>query len=599
MRIAVMPFATSETADGPLARQFAGWAAHAAAVDSPSEIEAANMMVSRPDQPGGFATLANPPLDGEIEPMVKHVADVRGADIVVTGELHREGQDFAVKAQAWTVPPQAINFSGTLREVLKETAAFIADVGGGQLGYEVVSKTATDEILENFLVGRDCLMALQEVQALDLANLDVAEPLRRLLSAAEEAKDWKEAGLTAVQLIIAATQRQAGQPPALLAGLDRAKELGAEGPIVPWARAQLLVALGQLGPALEATQQTVEQEPEAALAWLLQAQMQLQLNMPANAEQSLRKGIEHSQDPPIPLGDLLTEVLVGTGRAHEAPAMWEEIAKKWEGVPIAGVRWAQSLASTGQDERAEAILVELEEQNPEDAGLKDLLAAAAFKRQDLNTAMDKLEEAIELAPMETQFHVNYIQVLEQAERPQDLPDALRALLASEPDSNIAAQAQAKLIELTEPKRAQSVAEAMEKADGGDPESALRDLKPLAPWLADYWKYWLAVGTLHNRLGQFVEAEAACRDLLDKFPACEPAYGELAAALFSQEQGEAAYEMLQHAQQNMPQSVSLAVNLGLAAARTGRKEEAKALAQQLRAAIQPDEDLEAILQQMEA
>jgi Flp pilus assembly protein TadD len=598
MKIAVLPFATQRPEDGPLARQFAGWAAHAAAVGSPSVIEAANMMMQKPEDPDGFAILANPPIGEDIEPMVRHVADIREADVVVTGELHREGEDFAVKAQAWTVPPQAFNYAGSLRDVLKEAAGFIADVGGGTLSYEVVSKTATDQILEDFLVGRDALMALQEVQQLNLAEFDLGEPLRRLLSAADASRDWEQASVTAVQLIVAAVQRRAGQPDALMAALNRAEELGADGPIVPWARAQLLAAVGELGPALEATQKTVEMEPEAAMAWLLQANLQLQLGMPANAEQSLRRGIESSEEAAIPLADLLTQILVQNSRGHEAAPLWESIVERHPEDVLARVRQIQALSSTGHDDRALKLLLEIEEERPDDAGIKDLLAAAAFKRGDLAEAMDKLEEAIEIAPQEPQFHMNYIQVLEQAGRQQDLPDALRGFLQAAQDPNSAALAQAQLIELEEPKRAQSVQEAREKADAGDPEGALRDLRPLAPWLGDYWKYWLAVASLHNRVGQSFEAEQASRDLIQRFPACEQAYAELSEALFGQDKGEEAFQVLQAAQAQMPQSVAMAIHLGRAAQRTGRTEEARNLAAQLRQAIQPDEALEQVLREIE-
>jgi Flp pilus assembly protein TadD len=119
------------------------------------------------------------------------------------------------------------------------------------------------------------------------------------------------------------------------------------------------------------------------------------------------------------------------------------------------------------------------------------------------------------------------------------------------------------------------------------------------WLADYWKMWALLSSAYNQLEQFQEAEEAAQKLLELYPGCEPGYGEYVAALTGQGRNEDAYQFMQYAASQNPQSLSIHINLGLAAKRAGYGDEAKALAKQIREAIGPNEELEPVITEMES
>jgi Flp pilus assembly protein TadD len=120
-------------------------------------------------------------------------------------------------------------------------------------------------------------------------------------------------------------------------------------------------------------------------------------------------------------------------------------------------------------------------------------------------------------------------------------------------------------------------------------------------LADYWKMWFLLAAANNQLQQFVDAEEAARRALELFPACAPAYGELANSLTGQGKHEEAYQLMRFAASNNPGSLPLHLNLGLAAKRAGHGDEARNLAKQLREALAQDPNrsqVEPILDEME-
>jgi Flp pilus assembly protein TadD len=155
-----------------------------------------------------------------------------------------------------------------------------------------------------------------------------------------------------------------------------------------------------------------------------------------------------------------------------------------------------------------------------------------------------------------------------------------------------------MIEIEQPKRAENVESARLRIDAEDYEGAVQILKPLRNWLADYWKLWGMLASAYNHLEQYPEAEDAARRLLNLFPACEPAYGELRQALAMQGKNEEAYNVLRFAASNMPSSLPIHVNLGLAARQAGHEDEAKELAKRIREVVGPNEELEPVLAEME-
>jgi Flp pilus assembly protein TadD len=109
-----------------------------------------------------------------------------------------------------------------------------------------------------------------------------------------------------------------------------------------------------------------------------------------------------------------------------------------------------------------------------------------------------------------------------------------------------------------------------------------------------------LSTLYNRTQRFEDAEAAARKVIELFPACEPAYGELTSALVGQGRAEEAYSMLSTVLRAMPSSFPIAINLAMAAKQTGRRDEATRLAKQLReAAGAGNVELERVLAEIES
>jgi Flp pilus assembly protein TadD len=104
------------------------------------------------------------------------------------------------------------------------------------------------------------------------------------------------------------------------------------------------------------------------------------------------------------------------------------------------------------------------------------------------------------------------------------------------------------------------------------------------WLADYWKLWALLAAAYNKTGQFSEAEEASRRLLELFPGCEPAYGELREALSGQGKNDEAYQLMRFAAVNNPGSLAIHLNLAMAAKQVGQMDEARGLARSIREAV---------------
>ena len=197
--------------------------------------------------------------------------------------------------------------------------------------------------------------------------------------------------------------------------------------------------------------------------------------------------------------------------------------------------------------------------------------------------------------------MEYARTLDQAGRDFEIPATLRNVLAANPDANTRAQANAWLIELEQPKRVEAVEEARAKVENGDFEGALRDLKPLKNWMGEYWKFWAVLATCYNQVGEFVDAEDAAGRLVNLMPGYEAGYAELMKALSGQEKFDQAYRAMKWATMNMPQSLPISLNYGLAAKQAGHVDEARALAKHIRVALGANEgikDIEPVLSEME-
>jgi tetratricopeptide (TPR) repeat protein len=325
---------------------------------------------------------------------------------------------------------------------------------------------------------------------------------------------------------------------------------------------------------------------------------QLNNNMPVNAELNLRKAIE-LEGPDKPSIGLLQAVLERTNRQHEVPALWK--AQMEANPQSAEYRTNYAIALHRADRQKEAVevfekgLEELED----NVFLKRFYAPLLVNNGDLDRAMDFYEDALDVAPTDVPLMIEYAQTLAKAEREFEIPAVLDNILKANPDPNTRAEVLAWKTEITEPKRAEAVKTAEEKMVAGDFEGAAKDLRPLRNWLADYWKLWAVLAAANNRAGNHEEAKESAQRLLALYPGCEPGYAELMSALSALGEHQEAFQLMQFAASQLPQSLGIQINLALAAKRAGEVEFARNLSRQLREAIGPNEELKPIFDDLES
>ncbi|HLO97053.1 MAG TPA: hypothetical protein VK171_00545, partial [Fimbriimonas sp.] len=235
--------------------------------------------------------------------------------------------------------------------------------------------------------------------------------------------------------------------------------------------------------------------------------------------------------------------------------------------------------------------------------IKRYYAPYLAQNNDVDRAMDFYEDCIDFAPTDVPLLLEYAQTLQVAERDFEIPQVLQNVLKSNPDPSTRANTQAWLIELEQPKRVEAVTAAQQKLAEGDAEGAIRDLKPMRNWLADYWKLWAILSSANNKIGDYAEAELCAQKLLEIFPNCEPAFGELREALNGQGRHEEAWQFMQYAFANNQQSFGAFINLGLAAKKAGHEAEAHQITEQIKAVASQNPEMMAeltdILAELEA
>ncbi|MBX3097727.1 MAG: tetratricopeptide repeat protein, partial [Fimbriimonadaceae bacterium] len=360
---------------------------------------------------------------------------------------------------------------------------------------------------------------------------------------------------------------------------------------------ELYAAVNDHGKAADQFEKALERDPDEPAIYTRLALSQAALGMPANAEKNLRRAMEKEPEPKPSTG-FLADVLTQSGRTHEVPPLWKERLEANPQNPEVHVRYAASLFNAGQVEEGEKVFDSAIETLEDSAMVKRSYAPYLVQKQDFDRALDFYEDVLDVAPSDPGLMFEYAQALVAANRAFEAPRVLRDMLTLQLEPNLKAHVHAMLIEVDQPNRAEAVGEAAKKAEGGDPAGAVRDLKPLMNWLADYWKMWAVLANAYNAQEMWNEAEDAAARLIELFPGCEPAYVEYANALSGQEKEEQAYSALLVALQRIPGSALIGLNLALTAKRVGRTDEARELARQLRPALQGREDLAKLLDDLE-
>lgn len=644
MQIAVLPLNAGPGARPALARQLSNFACEIARNITGQEIHAVNYMAQFPDEGVTRFAMVNPSeslnehemvaqffQQAEMEKLVDGLFEEReGGGGNVTLRLFKKGESEPSLSQEHTFLPGGI--FGPARGFVE----MLVQQMGGQFPEalnddESLFGTTDPQAFENFMLGFDAAQYIEKSQGMVAREFDPSFGFDSLLAAIEIDSDWEAPYMTALNLARMCTQFRIGDAGKIEAVLRKLTEMESEDPRGWFALGDFYGSVGNAQGAAENMEKAVvklqmrtaklRKEAEAAqaagqteeaaslaaeadqlandeapiLARLGMAQMGM--GMPANAERNFRRAVELEGDEK-PTLQLLAQVLNQTGRSHEVPPMLKEVLDKNRQSPQAHVNYAMSLIQAGKkDEGIKAFddaIATLEDSTMPKRFYASLLA----QEGDLDKAMDYYEDVLEVAPNEVPVLLEYAQTLQNANRSFEIPKVLRDVLNTDPDQNIRAQTQAWLIRLEQPKRVEAVDAAAQKLQDGDAEGALKELKPLKNWLGDFFELWMHLADAYNRTGDYAEAENAAQHLLGMFPGCEPGYALLAASLHGQDRNEDAYNFLKNSLMNMPNSLTIALNLAQACMWTGNIEEGRSLTKQIREATGNDPNIGKILDSIE-
>ncbi|MBS1710948.1 MAG: tetratricopeptide repeat protein [Armatimonadetes bacterium] len=595
MQIAVLPFNAGPDTRPELARQFASFMVEIAAGKTQVEINAANYMAQV--QEGGLPKVAliNPAETLNEPDMIAQFKGQAGIDTLVDGLFVEKSGGGTITIRSWRenteAPYETEEFSflpGGLFEALRGAIQFLIKATGSKeadLGSDAdLFGTEDSEAFTKFLEGYDAVRFMEQSQGNMVSTWDPAPYMDKLLEAVEGDRDWEAPYMVLLQLCRHCGQMRVGDAHKVEATLKKLIELEPDDSRGLFAAAEFYEIVGNAQEAANFYEKSAQKDPDEPAIIHRLARMQLAMGMPVNAERNLRKAIE-MEGADKPSLDLLSDVLAQTGRVHEVPELWKEVIRNDPQNGKAHARYAMSLIANNRKEEAIRAFDEALETLDDNTFVKRYYAPVLAQDPDeIDRAMDFYEDCIDVAPTDHQLLWEYAQTLGRAGREFEVPETLRTILGSNPDPNLAANAQAWLLEIEEPKRVEAVKEASQKAEAGDYEGALRDLKPLKQWLGDYWKMWILIASAHNQLEQYEEAEAAARRTLEIFPAMEAGYVELNNALGGQGKHEEAFQIMQIAFHNMNSSLPVAISYAAAARNAGHDEESKRITGQIREAI---------------
>lgn len=609
MKVAVLPLSAAEGTRPALGRQFANFAAETVRTATGAEIHSVSYLARVDDENrAAFVNISETLMEGD---WIKQLFTQSDADRVMDGlvaydedagtfaltvRAHERGQDEPLFFHEWNFPKAEV--FGRLHSMVKE----LAGTCGVELPEELSGETmefGTDDpdAFIRFLEGYDALLYIQQAEGRVAREFSPEPAFESLMSALKADPDFLGPYETLLQLARLSVQFRIGTFELVEKFLLEAVEQAPDDFRAYYALGEAFESVGHSAKAGEWFEKALAKEPEEPAIYTHLGMAQMAQGMPVNAERNFKKAVEMEGEDKPSL-DYLATVLHQTNRAHEVPGLWKEQIERQPQNAMARAKYGISLMQAGREDDAIAAFEEGLSVLEDPLSLKRFYAPVLANRGELDRAMDFFEDCIDVAPNDVPLLLEYAQTLKQAERDFEIPKVLADVLASNPDPDTRAQTLAWQIELEQPKRAEVVESAREKMEAGDAEGAVATLKPLRNWLADYWKMWALLGAAHNRLGEYDDAEFAARRLIELFPGCEPAYGELAAALTGRDKHEEAYEAMRFAAGRLPNSLGVHVNLALAAKRAGRREEAASLAKQIREAVGPNEELEKVLAEID-
>ena len=614
MKVAVLPFNAAEGTKPAYGRQFAAFVGEQLRNHANAEINGVSYL-TQVQEPDGVRMAFVNISDGLLPyDQLKDLFEQADVELVMDGMVSEDAGQFKLivrfheKENPVAVYEEEVVFGpdqifGTLHHLVK----LLAEKGQIALPELLAGETmdfGTDDgqSFLNFLEGFDGLSYIQQSNGQVAKEFNPEGSLTALLAADAADEEFEGAYQVAVALCRACGQYRIGTFEGTEAVLNELIRRHAKAFPAFFALGELLQSIGNAGRAADMFEKAVQIEPNDPGLISRLGIAQLQSGMPVNAERNFRRALE-LEDEEKPSADYLAAVLQQTGRDHEIPGIWKAIVAKYPANAQARVKYAMSLIQTGKPAEGEKAFEAALEEVEDNAVIKRYYAPyLAQAKQDFDRAMDFYEDALDTVPNDVPTLLEYAQTLEAAGREFEVPQVLKNVLASEPEPDVRATTLARLIELEQPKRVESVQNASAKMEAEDWQGAIRELKPLRNWLADYWKLWAMLAAAYNRAEQYADAEDAAMRLLQLYPGCEPGYGEAVQALGGQGKHQEAYFLMRQAAGVLTQSLPIFLNLGLAAKRIGNTDEARALAKQIREALAQDpnrDQVEPILVEMES
>lgn len=601
LKVAVLPLNAGEGTKPQIGRQISAFVADQLRSNTDADIQSVSFL-TQVEQDGVARTAFVNISDGLIDPgQLKELFDQSEVDIAMDGLIKGSETGFELtvrytnKADLENGEVVVHNFTAAetfdvLTKLIKKLAD-IAEIGLPELmsGEKLEFGTDNPEVFLKFLEGYDALNYIQQANGMVAREFNPEGAINTLLEAIEGDKEFEGPYQVLVGLCRACTAYQIGTFELIEQTLTKATELVPDDFGAFFALAELYQAGNNLPKAIDYFEKASHLNPEDPAILNRLGNAQASMNMFVNAERNFKKALE-LEGPDKPSMDFLAGVLNATGRSHEIPALWKSIIDQDSQNANAHAKYAVSLIQGGKPEEGVKAFESAIETVDDNTLIKRYFAPYLAQNNDLDRAMDFYEDCIDVAPTDIPLLTEYAQTLQAADRAFEVPQVLQTILKANPDPNTRANIASWLIEIEQPKRVESVQLAQDKLTEGDAEGAIRDLKPLRNWLADYWKMWAVLSAAFNRVGDFEEAEKAAQQLLQLFPGCEPAYGELREALNGQGKNEEAWQFMQYAFANNQQSLGIFINLGIAAKRAGHKDEARQISDQLKAIVQQNPDM---------
>jgi Flp pilus assembly protein TadD len=606
MRVAVLPFNAAEGTKPAYGRQFAAFASEQLRASAEADINTVSYLTQIQEEDGN-TRMAFVNISDDLLPydQLKDLFEQAEVELVMDGALKQTDDTFEMtvrfheKDNETPVEQETLNFGkgeifaqlhGLLKRLANRAQIALPELLAGE---QMEFGTSNPQAFLDFLEGYDSLNYIQQANGMVAREFSPEGAFGSLLAALEADPKFDAPYAVLVQLARACAHFRIGTFEMAEEALNKANELVPDQVGALFALGELHQSVGSLNRASEFFEKAVLMEPNDPGLFNRLGTVQMQLGMPVNAERNFRKAMDLEGDDK-PSADFLAMVLQQQNREHEIPGIWKSIVAANPQNSLAHAKYGIALLQAGREKEGEEVFESALQSVEDTTAVKRFYAPVLAQKGEHDRAMDFYEDVLDVAPTEIPVLVEYAQTLEAAGREFEVPNVLKTVLGANPDANTRAQALARLIELEQPKRAESVDAARQKMEDGDFNGALAQLKPLRNWLADYWKLWALLASAYNRTGQFAEAEDASRRLLELYPGCEPAFGELREALNGQDKDEEAYQIMRFAAQNNPGSLPIHINLALAAKKAGQEEEARALAKQIREAVGPNPELDLVL-----